>query len=103
MIEIGLWESFLFYDNGGGSVTPAKVLDLTIHDNVMKSPTTVKDHLVQLAETSLPSCMGSIFINCLTCLDDDNVDFGDRSEFEDEDSVLVGVRYIQKVGEPTTL
>lgn len=107
LLEIGLWESFLLYDDEGKSAVNAKVLDLAIKDDVMRSPAAVKDHLVQLAEMSLPSCMGdayrSIVINCLTCLDDDNVDFGDRSEFEDEDGVLVGVRYIQKVGEPTTL
>jgi len=33
----------------------------------------------------------------LTCLDQDNEDFGDDSEFQDEDGVLVGVRYIEKV------
>lgn len=33
---------------------------------------------------------------CLTCLDPDNNGFGDESEFEDEDGILVGVRYIEK-------
>ena len=34
---------------------------------------------------------------CLTCLEPDNVDFGDQREFEDEDGIRVGVRYIEKV------
>jgi hypothetical protein len=59
--------------------------------------------LVHLAETQLPLSMGTVFknvvVNCLTCLDDDNVDFGDRAEFEDEDGVLMGVRYIEKVSQ----
>jgi hypothetical protein len=32
-------------------------------------------------------------------LDKSNLDFGDRSEFEGEDVVLVGVRYIEKVSQ----
>ena len=36
----------------------------------------------------------------MTCLDESNLDFGNRSEFEDEDGVLVGVRYIEKVSRP---
>lgn len=34
---------------------------------------------------------------CLTCLDPDNVDFGDEKAFEDENGVLFGARYIEKV------
>jgi len=34
---------------------------------------------------------------CLTCLDEDNVRFGDEREFQDEDGVAVGVRYIEKI------
>ena len=34
---------------------------------------------------------------CLTCLDKDNADFGDEDEFTDEDGVVAGVRYIEKV------
>jgi hypothetical protein len=38
-----------------------------------------------------------VVVHCLTCLDDDNKDFGDKSEFEDEDGIAIGVRYIEKV------
>jgi hypothetical protein len=60
--------------------------------------------IVSLARMHLPSRMGRIYehvvVNCLTCLDESNLDFGNRSEFEDEDGVLVGVRYIEKVSLP---
>ena len=39
----------------------------------------------------------NVVISCLTCLDPQNQDFGDESEFMDEDGILVGVRYIEKV------
>jgi hypothetical protein len=44
-----------------------------------------------------------IVVNCLTCLDQDNTDFGDQSDFEDMDGVVVGVRYIEKVCHYTAL
>jgi hypothetical protein len=34
---------------------------------------------------------------CLTCLDPDNADFGNDEAFEDEDGIIVGARYIEKV------
>jgi hypothetical protein len=49
----------------------------------------------------LPRRMGTryaeIVETCLTCLDDDNIDFGNEREFVDTDGILVGVRYIEKV------
>jgi hypothetical protein len=33
---------------------------------------------------------------CITCLDPANEKFGDEREFEDEDGICVGVRYIEK-------
>jgi hypothetical protein len=106
MLEVGMWDSFLAYDGGedGGSETfstPAGVLGFTIEDLHGQPPIAMKERLVSLARTHLPSRMGKIYeevvVNCLTCLDESNLDFGDRSEFEDEDGVLVGVRYIEKV------
>jgi hypothetical protein len=41
---------------------------------------------------------GRVVETCLTCLDKDNVDFGDEKEFQDDDGVAVGVRYIEKGG-----
>jgi hypothetical protein len=61
-----------------------------------------KDDFVELARKRLPKVMGTRYAEvvetCLTCLDPNNPDFGDPSEFEDEDGIRVGVRYIEKVG-----
>ena len=66
-----------------------------------RDPQKIKDHLVSLARTLLPRQMGSkyarIVETCLTCLDEDNANFGDESEFQDEDDILIAVRYIEKV------
>ena len=63
-----------------------------------------KDHLFGLARDQLPACMctkyAEIAETCLTCLDPRNAGFEDASEFEDEDGIFVGVRYIEKVSDP---
>jgi serine/threonine protein kinase len=101
LLEIGLWDSFLTYDADGEPQTAVAALHVDLKNFEGQPPSAVKDHLVHLAETQLPLSMGTVFkdvvVNCLTCLDDGNVDFGDRAEFEDEDGVLMGVRYIEKV------
>lgn len=101
LLEIGLWDSFLTYDADGESQTAVAALHVGAEKFEERPPSALKDHLVHLAKTWLPVSMGTVFkdvvVNCLTCLDDDNVDFGDRAEFEDEDGVLMGVRYIEKV------
>lgn len=109
LLEIGLWDSFLTCDADGESQTASAALHVDTEKLREQPPSAVKDHLVHLAETQLPLSMGTVFkdvvVNCLTCLDDDNIDFGDRAEFEDEDGVLMGVRYIEKVSQqylPTT-
>ncbi|KLU86263.1 hypothetical protein MAPG_05279 [Magnaporthiopsis poae ATCC 64411] len=61
----------------------------------------LKDHLVRLARTKLLARMGDLYaavvVTCLTCLDSNNEDFGDEEEMRDEDGILIGVRFIEKV------
>jgi hypothetical protein len=117
LLEIGLWKSFVIYhddDKGdGGSPMPSTLLLPIMGNNIgengdgddnedeIKKASIIKEYLVQLAKQHLPSHMGDryteIVITCLTCLDETNPDFGDATEFEDVDGVLIGVRYIEKV------
>ncbi|WYZ43399.1 hypothetical protein EsH8_VI_001098 [Colletotrichum jinshuiense] len=102
LLELGLWESFIQSDGG---ILPL----LGIPDSVQGDATKflahlqshAKDHLLALARSLLPHKMGirytKVVETCLTCLDPGNCDFGDQSEFEDEDGILVGTRYIEKV------
>ena len=99
LLEIGLWESFLFYEND--TPTPSQALGLDLEGSDLAQPMRLKDHLVALAEQDLPDRTGPLYkdivVNCLTCLDPTNADFGDQSEFQDADGVVVGARYIEKV------
>src|SRR3569833_2976499 len=67
---------------------------------LLKAPEHVKDSLLHLARGSLRRNMGTkysrVVETCLTCLDQDNADFGDEKEFHDVDGLAVGVRYIEK-------
>ena len=101
LLEVGLWESLVSYENGTAVPLPGATLGLTLDDPEFKQPVLMKEHLIALAKRDLPKRTGErykeVVVNCLTCLDEDNADFGDQSEFEDLDGVLVGVKYIEKV------
>lgn len=101
LLEIGLWESFVSYGGSATAPLPATALGVASDGPEFKQPARMKTRLTDLAKHDLPKRMGDryarVVINCITCLDQDNADFGDQSEFEDLDGVLVGVKYIEKV------
>jgi hypothetical protein len=101
LLEVGMWESFVFY-NEDGTCVPSPILGALPGGLSIWEPVLAKDLLVSLARAVLPKRMGTkyarIVETCLTCLDEENADFGDEREFQDADGVLVGVRYIQMVG-----
>jgi hypothetical protein len=60
-----------------------------------------KDGFVAVAQSTLPGRMGDryteIVETCLACLDPGNIDFGDDKAFEDEDGIVIGARYTERV------
>jgi hypothetical protein len=104
LLEIGLWSSFVNYSEDQTSITPSPELpisELIAAKDQRKAAVMVKDVLIKMARSRLPILMGKtytdIVMSCLTCLDKNNEEFGNEREFEDEDGILVGVRYIEKV------
>ncbi|KAJ5496847.1 hypothetical protein N7463_008834 [Penicillium fimorum] len=102
LLEIGLWSSFVYYlDEQTVPSAELPITNLSTAKNKRKTAVGIKSVLIDLAESHLPRMMGRIYtdtvINCLTCLDSDSLLFQDESEFEDEDGILVGVRYIEKI------
>jgi hypothetical protein len=95
LLEIGLWESLLSSD---GRMDPSQVLKL---ETATASPERVKDEMVALSRCRLRVQMGDkyskVVETCLTCLDSDNILFGDPGEFTDSNGIEVGARYIEKV------
>ncbi|EJP64952.1 serine/threonine protein kinase [Beauveria bassiana ARSEF 2860] len=105
LLEIGLWESFVHTEQTGSSsatrTRPSDWFQQNAKRSEGGSPVLLKQDLVALASDLLPRRMGYLYTNlvktCLTCLDTNNEDFGDESEFLDGDGILVGVRYVEKV------
>jgi serine/threonine protein kinase len=101
LLEVGLWRSFVSYDADGKNPVPSPALEVPFDDSTAPVEYNAKEHLVRLARSQLPRCVGrkyaEVVETCLTCLDPNNTDFGDEREFLDQDGILVGVRYIEKV------
>ncbi|OQE31595.1 hypothetical protein PENSTE_c001G05554 [Penicillium steckii] len=93
LLEIGLWNTFVTYEGDSNIAVPSSTLNVET-DRV--EPVSLKDHLVSPANEVLPRHMGNkyarIVKTCLTCLDKDNTDFGDESEYQDNSEILVAVR-----------
>ncbi|KAH7128894.1 hypothetical protein EDB81DRAFT_764047 [Dactylonectria macrodidyma] len=100
LLEIGLWRSLVTYDPNCQHPIPSEGLGLKEDDILVEDLATLKEKLVEMAQRELPACMGTRYAQvvqtCLTCLDRDNDDFGREAEFQDEDGIRIGVRYIEK-------
>ncbi|KAF4544539.1 Het-s domain protein [Lasiodiplodia theobromae] len=100
LLEIGMWKPFITYSTvtKGGSPVPIPVPSFRKRE---RKPLELKEKLVSYAKETLPSIMGAIYtdvvMSCLTCLDENSEGFGDLGDLFDQDGVIVGVRYIEKV------
>ena len=104
LLEIGLWTSFLCWEPGSDEPIPNPILEIEsklVMKDQRKKAFAIKRRLTSLAQDRLPSAMGSRYaetvVACLTCLDRGENSFGDEEDFMDDDGILVGVRYIEKV------
>lgn len=91
-------------DKNPRGVIPGSILEVAEHlknKDIRARAFQIKKTLVAMARARLPGKMGRVYANvvlsCLTCLDPENQGFGDERNFVDEDGILVGVRYIEKV------
>ncbi|KAI0908526.1 hypothetical protein F4823DRAFT_640039 [Ustulina deusta] len=105
LLELGLWQSFIECDPEGQHPVISSLLGglpTASNEEVARFILgKAKTRFIELSRTELPKCMGTryseIVENCLSCLDPENGEFGSQEAFEDEDGVLVGVRYIEKI------
>ena len=107
MLEIGLGYSFVMPPSDSSKGLPStansklNIAEALSSKNVAQKAKSVKKRLVELAEEKLPLAMGTKYTQavrvCLTCLDSKNLDFGKEEELQDDDGILVGVRFIEKV------
>jgi uncharacterized coiled-coil protein SlyX len=99
LLEIGLWQSLVEYDEGIAKIS--NLLRPFEYNMEETDSQAIQERLIDLCETRLKSCMGDIYSKvvqtCLTCLDEGNTEFGDPRDFEDQESVDVGSRYVKKI------
>ena len=104
LLEIGLGSSLVLWETAQGTPVPnPEILDVgtaPLKDR-RKRAFEVKRALVRVAQEQLAPRMGRKYAEitavCLTCLDRNDNEFGDEKEFIDENGILVGVRFIEKV------
>lgn len=104
MLEIGLWRSFVDLNAADHTYRLSNLFaphQSSERDQRQHLADIAKHGYIQLCRTELRSVMGTLYAEivetCLTCLNRGNADFGDPTEFEDEDGIRVGYRYIEKV------
>jgi len=102
LLEIGLWDSFI-RPGTDGCCNLSPRLNISRYLAMRRQSDRangIKRELIDMAEKNLPNKMGTryaeVVISCLSCLDKDN-DFGHERELLDNDGILVGVRYIEKI------
>ncbi|KAJ6079150.1 hypothetical protein N7467_008903 [Penicillium canescens] len=97
LLEIGLWESLVSSEGHANTLLAGFKCD----PSAFIADRSLKDHFTTLAKEQLPIRMGEMYtqvvVNCLSCMDEMNEEFGNESEFEDADGILIGVKYVEKV------
>jgi serine/threonine protein kinase len=104
LLEIGMWASFVTTEN---PPHPGPRLDISNQAVMLErvraeSAWKIKRTFTDMATENLPSAMGLVYTevvqSCLTCLDQGASNmFADVKELYDEDGILVGVAFIEKI------
>jgi len=112
LLEIGIGSSLIISEGkaDSGDISEENVsepshllqgaIDPSVKDQKRKA-FEMKRWLVTMSKEQLPRRMGrryaELVVTCLTCLDKKDNSFGVESDFFDENGILVGVRFIEKV------
>ncbi|KAH8807574.1 hypothetical protein F5884DRAFT_343515 [Xylogone sp. PMI_703] len=103
LLEIGMATSLVHYESDDSAV-PSPLLVNAFNPSIKdkrKKAFELKRALVNLAKEQLPPKVGKTYadtvITCLTCLDKTENEFGLEADFLDENGLLVGVRFIEKI------
>ena len=102
LLETGIW-SPLVVPSGTPKPGPKLHIEEQIAmKNPLKAAWEIKQLLIDMAQTLLPSLMGltytDVVLSCLTCLDSEKTNmFANEADLYDEDGILVGVCFIEKI------
>ena len=111
LLELGMGISFLdWHKEGTINDRPIPNTELEITDLITAKKKhgqgiAVKKKMISLAEAELPCTFGrkytEVVLSCLTCLDERNTRFGDLRDLQDDNGVLVGMRFVKKACRPS--
>jgi hypothetical protein len=101
LLEIRLWQSFMICDKEDGIPQSGNGIDisgaLAIKEET-KRAFRIKELFIAAAQERLPIMVGPKYSNVVvSCLDGKNQGFGDESEFQDSDGMVIDVKYIERV------
>lgn len=98
LLDIGLWVSLLSGEGHASTLLAGFDCD---DPSAFAGDSSLKDHFMALAKEQLPTRMGKMYtqvaVNWLSCMDETNEEFSNKSEFENADGILIGVKYVEKV------
>ena len=102
LLEIGIWDSFVIPGSDGTCPKTGPALDIQADLHTKKPAVLIKRTLVTMATARIPALMGQryadLVLACLTCLDPGDTNrFGKEVDLHDDDGILVGVQYVEKV------
>lgn len=98
LLEIALWESFVLVRPDGSRKLGRQGRSFTKKSGELKAPDDIRAALLKKARDYVPLVLGAKFcevvVMCLDCLDGG---LGPPEELLDEDGVLLGAVFIQRV------
>lgn len=110
LLEIGLWRTFVDYTISSNGATPQVSDTLQPSSGTSDEKLTqglvadTKERLVSLARDELPQYMGNkyseVTLTCLNFINETSMEFGVGSEAADDQEILMGVNYIDRVSAP---
>ncbi|PUU76593.1 hypothetical protein B9Z19DRAFT_1087935 [Tuber borchii] len=99
LLEIGLWSPFVDH-NGQPGVALSQIVPILKDGDQSQGNAQIKKIFITMAQSDLPQIMGAKYadmvVACLTCLDRES-ELGSEIEFPEDDGILVGVRYVQRI------
>ena len=100
-LKIEIWNSFVSYTQNDTVFTFNEIFDFHLKDFEFSTSLLMKDHLINFAKNKLFKLTEKIYekvvINCLICLNKNNSNFENENEFQNNDDVLIEMKYIEKI------
>ena len=102
LLELGLCHSFVLQPDPPRTGPLLEISTELKLNNKRQTALNIKKKLIKLTTEKLPEMMGLVYtevvVSCLTCLDSDATNmFADDKSLRDQDGILVGVAFIEKI------